>query len=84
MLDHIRAYRASMDLEIAMLQRDHLDFVVLSACNNDEPRDFCPEIASTITVVRDQQHLECSWRRLHERQTAILSAKGFHMKRDQH
>jgi hypothetical protein len=68
MLDHVREYRVPMDVEIALLQREYVqDFVVLSACNNDEPRDFCPDLSDDITLARTKHSFECSWRRLHER-----------------
>jgi hypothetical protein len=68
MLEHVREYRAPMDVEIALLQKENEEeFVALSACNNDEPREFCPDLAEDISLARTKHNFECSWRRLHER-----------------
>jgi hypothetical protein len=81
LLEHVREYRAPMDVEFALLQRDHPDeFVVLSACNNDEPRDFCPEIAADISVGTARHQFECVWRRLQERRIAALAESALPVK----
>jgi hypothetical protein len=74
LLEHVKVYRAPLDVEFAMLQREHAeDFVVLSACNNDDKVDFCPEIAKDISVPSSKQsEFECVWRRLQERRLAAL------------
>lgn len=75
LLDHVKEFRASMDIEFALLQKEYPDeFVMLSACNNDELSDFCPEISEDISV-GDQtktQHFECVWRRLQERRVGTM------------
>jgi hypothetical protein len=68
MLEHVQEYRAPMDVEIALLQKENAEeFVALSACNNDEPREFCPDLAEDISLARTKHNFECAWRRLHER-----------------
>lgn len=74
LLENVKTYRAPMDVELLLLQRDFPeDFVVLSACNNDEPHDFCPEIAQDISVGSAKHQFECVWRRLQERRLAALA-----------
>lgn len=74
LLDNVKVYRAPMDVEFLLLQRDFPeDFVVLSACNNDEPHDFCPEIAQDISIGSPKHQFECVWRRLQERRLAALA-----------
>lgn len=75
LLDHIQEYRAPMDIEFAQLQKEFPEeFVMLSACNNDEPTDFCPEITEDISVNGQSktQHFECVWRRLQERRVGAM------------
>jgi hypothetical protein len=74
LLEHVTSYRAPMDVELALLQQENPDeFVVLSACNNDDESDFCPEVAMDIGVQSSRQNqFECVWRRLHERRLTSL------------
>lgn len=68
LLEHVPRYRVPLDLEIALLQRDFPEeFVTLSACNNDTPKEFCPEIVKEIPVPDSKHLFECVWRRLQEK-----------------
>lgn len=75
LLKHVHSYRAPLDIELALLQREYPDeFVVLSACNNDQIRDFCPDIVKEIPVTDSKHHFECLWRRLQERHVSEASS----------
>lgn len=74
LLRHVTEYRAPLDIELALLQREHgSEFVVLSGCNNDERVDFCPEMAADVSVATGRHQFECVWRRLQERRLAALA-----------
>lgn len=74
LLDHIRQYRAPLDIEIGLLQNEFPDkFVALSACNNDSPVPFCPEMINEISTARTKRMANCAWRRLQE----VRMAKSF-------
>lgn len=69
---HITRYRAPLDVEIGLTQRDFPnDFIALSACNNDLVKPFCPEIIEEIPVAKGRQVFDCVWRRVQERSTAM-------------
>lgn len=74
---HTTVFRAPLDIEIGLLQREFpTQFVALSACNNDVQTPFCPEmirdISSSFTTVSN-----CVWRRLHERHSIEGTRKYF-------
>lgn len=67
---HITEYRRPLDVEIGMLQIEFSKrFVALSACNNDEPSPFCPEMMDDISE-RLENSIDCVWRRIEEQRTA--------------
>lgn len=68
---HVTRYRAPLDIEVGQLQSEFpKEFVALSACNNDAPVPFCPEIMSEITTYRTAHTTSCAWRRLQEKRMA--------------
>ncbi|KAA8498986.1 hypothetical protein FVE85_6571 [Porphyridium purpureum] len=71
LVDHFDDYRAPMDIQISMLQREFPhEFIALSACNNDQPQVFCPEIVQDISIQESQSMYECTWRRMQELKVA--------------
>lgn len=71
LVDHVKHYRAPLDVEIGLLQTEFPnDFVALSACNNDSPVPLCPEIVSDISTSRTKRLADCAWRRLQEKRIA--------------
>uniref|UniRef100_A0A7S2ZQ69 Glycosyl transferase family 25 domain-containing protein n=1 Tax=Rhodosorus marinus TaxID=101924 RepID=A0A7S2ZQ69_9RHOD len=64
--NHLTEYKVPIDNQLCLFQREHRDeFVALSACGNDQPKDFCPENVEVLLDDRDSD--ECRWRRLQER-----------------
>lgn len=67
---NIVSFRAPLDVEIGLIQLEHREnFVALSACNNDVPTPFCPEMILDISK-KGMTSFDCGWRRTQEAQTA--------------
>lgn len=78
LLHHVNRYRAPLDVEIGLLQRDFPDdFVALSACNNNRVTPFCPEVIQEIAVPTTRPVFDCVWRRVQERHTAAEFPRYF-------